>query len=38
MVSSSAVKLNIAAHYPKLHPVFNLSLVTPYNDPFANQF
>jgi transposase InsO family protein len=38
MVGSSAVKLDILESYPKLHPVFNLSLVTPYKDPFANRF
>ena len=33
MVGSNAVELDLAADYPKLHPVFNVSLLTPYRSP-----
>jgi transposase InsO family protein len=33
MVGKNAVKLDIACEYPKLHPVFNVSLLTKYHPP-----
>jgi hypothetical protein len=33
MVGKNAVKLNIEKDYPKLHPVFNVSLLVRYVDP-----
>ncbi|MBW0532279.1 hypothetical protein O181_071994 [Austropuccinia psidii MF-1] len=36
MVGCNAVKLRISHVYPKLHPVFNISLVSRYRDPSLN--
>jgi hypothetical protein len=33
MVGENAVRLDIAKEYPKLHPVFNVSLVAKYHSP-----
>jgi hypothetical protein len=38
MVGENAVHLDIKEHYPKVHPVFNVSLLTPYKEPSANPF
>jgi hypothetical protein len=38
MVGDNAVLLDIKEHYPKLHPVFNVSLLTPYKDPATHPF
>ncbi|KAI7948528.1 hypothetical protein MJO29_010193 [Puccinia striiformis f. sp. tritici] len=38
MIGERAVLLNISEHYPKLHPVFNVALLTPYKDPISNPF
>ncbi|KAA1111711.1 hypothetical protein PGT21_009458 [Puccinia graminis f. sp. tritici] len=37
MVGENAVRLDIANQYPKLHPVFNVTLLTPYKDPSAHH-
>jgi transposase InsO family protein len=36
MVGENAARLDIAEHYPKIHPVFNVSLLTAYKDPSAH--
>ncbi|KAI7940067.1 hypothetical protein MJO28_013719 [Puccinia striiformis f. sp. tritici] len=36
MVGERAVHLDIAEHYPLLHPVFNVALLIPYKDPSSN--
>jgi hypothetical protein len=33
MVGENAVRLDITEQYPKLHPVFNVNLLTAYKDP-----
>ncbi|KAI7935956.1 hypothetical protein MJO29_015259 [Puccinia striiformis f. sp. tritici] len=36
MVGERAVHLDIAEHYPLLHPVFNVALLIPYKNPSSN--
>jgi transposase InsO family protein len=38
MVGPNAAKLDLASHYPLLHPVFNFSLLMVYKDPGENPF
>jgi hypothetical protein len=38
MIGENAVHLDIKSHYPKLHPVFNISLLTPYKEPTSTSF
>jgi hypothetical protein len=37
-VGDNAVHLDIKEHYPKPHPVFNVSLLTPYKKPATDPF